>query len=276
MIRLGTSSYIIEEGLIENVRYLAPFIDDVELLLFETPTHSNIPSQDELVELNALAKEHNLTYTVHLPMDIYPGSLDETVRSSSVDFITRVLELTGVLNPFGYILHFTPEGYGPIPANDIQQWKSQLYRSSEEILRRSGIIPRQIGIETLSYPLVLVDSIIEEFDFGVTIDIGHLHLLGYDVNDHITRYLDRSRIFHLHGVEDGVDHQGLDRGDRVKIGEFLDVIERVDDSVERVITVEVFDQESFEGSMGVLHERRKKKNSDVGNRGRTKWEVLLG
>lgn len=277
MIRLGTSSYIIEDTLIGNARYLAPLVDDIELVLFETPESSNIPDIDEIHQLNGLASEHGLTYTVHLPMDAHPGSRNETVRTSSVDLIVRVIERTQSLNPLSYIFHLTPEHYGRIPAEDMRTWLVQSEKSVADILRRTGIDPLMLGVETLSYPLHLVDSIIGRHDAGVTLDIGHLHLMGYDVEDHIRRYADRCRVFHLHGVDKRMDHLGLHRGDRKEIDRFLDLLGSLDDGIERVVTLEVFDRESFEGSMGVLHERQRgEKVGDLGDRGRTKWEKHVG
>ncbi|NLK13860.1 MAG: sugar phosphate isomerase/epimerase [Spirochaetales bacterium] len=277
MIRLGTSSYIIEDTLIENVRYLASLVDDIELVLFETPESSNIPGIDEIHQLNGLAAEHDLTYTVHLPMDAYPGSRDEKVRISSVDLIVRVIERTRPLNPLSYIFHLTPEHYGAIPAEDMHTWLAQSEKSVVDILRRTGIDPFLLGVETLSYPLHLIDSIIRCHGAGITLDIGHLHLMGYDVEDHIKRYADRCRVFHLHGVDDGMDHLGLHRGDRRKIDRFLDLLESLGDGIERVVTLEVFDLESFEESMGVLHARQRgEKTGDLGDRGRTKWKKHVG
>lgn len=276
MIRLGTSSYIIEGSLLENVRYLGPKVDDVELVLFETEELSNIPNSEEIFELHQLAKRYKLTYTVHLPMDTYPGALDEKIRKQSVELIIRVIEVTKALNPFGYILHFTPESYGPIPAQNIPAWLNQSEKSIVEILNQTKIEPSILGIETLSYPVSLVDPLIERYDLGVVLDIGHLHLMGYDVEDHFRRYINRCRTIHLHGVEEGVDHLGLHRGDRKKIDEFLRLLEYADDALERVVTLEVFDQEGFEGSMGVLREERREEKSNVSDRRRTKWEILLG
>ncbi|MCU0508776.1 MAG: sugar phosphate isomerase/epimerase, partial [Anaerolineae bacterium] len=36
MFRVGTTSYIVPDNILPNVEYLAPLVDDVELVLFET------------------------------------------------------------------------------------------------------------------------------------------------------------------------------------------------------------------------------------------------
>jgi len=41
--RLGTTSYIVPADLMPNVVFLSPLVDDVELVLFESDTISNLP-----------------------------------------------------------------------------------------------------------------------------------------------------------------------------------------------------------------------------------------
>ena len=44
MFRIGATSYIIPADILPNVEYLAPQVDDVELVLFETDEYgSNLP-----------------------------------------------------------------------------------------------------------------------------------------------------------------------------------------------------------------------------------------
>ena len=56
--RLGTSSYIIPDDILPNVRYLAGKVRDIELVLFEVDDGQNsLPSAeviDELIKLAAL------------------------------------------------------------------------------------------------------------------------------------------------------------------------------------------------------------------------------
>ena len=42
--RLGTTSYIIPDDILPNVRYLADKIDDIELVLFDVEDYCNLPS----------------------------------------------------------------------------------------------------------------------------------------------------------------------------------------------------------------------------------------
>ena len=71
--RLAATSYIIPADILPNVRFLGPFVDEVELVLFESAYESNLPSEETIRELKSLASGMNLTYNVHLPTDAFVG-----------------------------------------------------------------------------------------------------------------------------------------------------------------------------------------------------------
>lgn len=108
MFRTGTTSYIIPADILPNVEFLAPRVDDVQLVLFETDEYgSNLPDAALRRRLNELAAEHGLTYTVHLPLDLRLGDGDEETHISLVK-ARRVIEATRELRPFAYTVHLTP------------------------------------------------------------------------------------------------------------------------------------------------------------------------
>jgi hypothetical protein len=92
--RLGTTSYIIPADLITNVRFLAPYVDDIELVLFEADDESNLPDKKTISELGSIARSENLTYTVHLPLGLSLGVVDEDERCRSVKKALHIVELT--------------------------------------------------------------------------------------------------------------------------------------------------------------------------------------
>ncbi len=68
-MRLGTTSYIYPADIITNVRRLAGKGQDVELVIFELDEGSSVlPDDDTIAELSSLGAEHDMTYTVHLPL----------------------------------------------------------------------------------------------------------------------------------------------------------------------------------------------------------------
>ncbi|MGH0053539.1 MAG: cobamide remodeling phosphodiesterase CbiR [Sphaerochaetaceae bacterium] len=253
-IRLGTTSYIIENDIVPNVQYLGNTVDDIELVLFESEAISNLPDKKTIKELSCLAKEHNLTYTVHFPLDIYPGSASYGERNRFLGSVKRIIDLTTPLNPFGYVLHLTPEDYGPIPSNDMYRWLSCLEESLELLVDQSGIENRMFCVETLSYPFSLVFPLVKRYDLSITLDIGHIWLMGYDMKENLDLLLPRTRIAHLHGVHEGKDHLGLEAGDHSLIAQFLSALSQQakQDGKERVLTLEVFSEAAFVSSLSLL------------------------
>ncbi|MBT8357208.1 MAG: sugar phosphate isomerase/epimerase, partial [Desulfobacterales bacterium] len=67
--KLGTTSFIYQDDYIPNVKMLGPYIDEIELLLFESKP-SSLPNKKEIDELSLLSKEFDLSYNIHLPIDI--------------------------------------------------------------------------------------------------------------------------------------------------------------------------------------------------------------
>ena len=71
--RVSAPSFIYPDDYIPNVQMLGPFLDEIELLCFESHKFS-LPTQETIREMGFLAKEFKFTYNVHLPTDIDLGS----------------------------------------------------------------------------------------------------------------------------------------------------------------------------------------------------------
>src|SRR5512147_404336 len=103
--RLGTTSYIIPADILPNARYLAGKVQDIELILFEVDDGpNNLPSPQVIEELSQIAREHDMTYTVHLPLDLKLGD-DGSERDQSLVKAQRTIECTRGLNPRACVLH---------------------------------------------------------------------------------------------------------------------------------------------------------------------------
>ncbi len=257
--RLGTSSYIIPDDILPNVRYLCDKVDDVELVLFESQGQSNLPDAQVIGQLRDIASAHDLTYTVHFPLDVYPGSRDRGQREQAVDTFVRIMEIAHDLDPFAYVLHLTPDLFGCVPSLDVPRWLDAMDESLSQLLSRTQVDPRMLCAETLSYPFDLVMPLVQEHDLAVTLDIGHIWLMGYDQQHACNTLLERTRICHLHGVsaphaEGGTDHLGLGYGDQQAIESFVRQVGStcIADGQQRVVTLEVFGEEPFENSMQVM------------------------
>jgi len=247
--RLGTTSYIIPADLTANIDFLADKVDDIELVLFESDEISNLPDAATIKALKETADRHDLTYTVHLPLDTWLGHRKESVRENSVDKCLRVIERTEELNPFAYVLHFHGDQRGEYPSPDVDRWIEGHRSSVKSILQ--AVDSRNLCVETLDYRYEIIEDIINDYDLSVCLDIGHLLLCGHMPEEYLDRYLPRTRVLHLHGIEEGQDHCSLSF---LPAGLLTNIIDHLDNGsdISRVLTMEIFDEKAFNQSLDVL------------------------
>jgi sugar phosphate isomerase/epimerase len=247
--RLGTTSYVIPADLKANVAFLADKVDDIELVLFESHEISNLPDNATLRALKETADRHDLTYTVHLPLDASLGHAEEAVRRRSLDKCLRVIELTTRLDPFAYIIHFHGDHRGESPSPEMMRW-TQGHRLAVERLIQV-VSPETLCVETLDYPYHLIEDIVVDYELSVCLDIGHHLVNGIALEACLDRYLPRTRVLHLHGVEEGHDHRSLAY---LPDGLLTALVNRLGSGPEktRVLTLEIFDETALNESMNVL------------------------
>ncbi|MBW2020126.1 MAG: sugar phosphate isomerase/epimerase [Deltaproteobacteria bacterium] len=188
---------------------LAPYLDEIELVLFESGRENNLPSPDDIEHLVTITKEQGLTYHVHLPIDIFLGDPNPGIRARGVGMIQKIITLTSPLEPSTYTLHLSLNNDNSQDGANFEQWKMRLCSSIEEILK-TGVAPTKISVETLDYPFELIEDVLEAFGLSVCLDLGHLILYGHSIADYVKRYLAQTTVVHLHGVKDGTDHLSLD------------------------------------------------------------------
>src|SRR6266542_4798324 len=137
--RLGTTSYIIPDDILPNARYLADKVSDIELILFEVDNGpNNLPSPEVISELSQIAIQHDLTYTVHLPLDLKLGD-DGAEHDQSLVKAKRVIDCTRRLDPWAYVLHL--EGRSVRTSTDIeaiQRWQKQSVRALDVTAQWAG------------------------------------------------------------------------------------------------------------------------------------------
>jgi sugar phosphate isomerase/epimerase len=180
--------------------------------------------------------------------------MDDAVRQRSVDKCVRVMELTFPLAPFAYVVHFHGEMRGRVPARDMKGWLDALDRSASGLVE-SGVDPHLLCVETLDYPFDLVGPVVSSHGMSVCLDAGHLAFFGYPFADCLDRYLEYSRVIHLHGNRDGFDHKDIGTLDPRVITALLDH-PCMTDNRERVLTLEVFGLADFERSMETMERLR--------------------
>jgi sugar phosphate isomerase/epimerase len=249
--RLGTTSYILPDDILPNVRYLADQVQDIELILFEVDDGpSNLPSPDLIRALSVLALENNLTYTVHLPLDLRLGGESDEQHVSLVK-AQRVIEATRALNPWAYVLHLDgKEIRRSTDANGLARWQDQSVRALEIVSAWVGD-PSFLAVENLeTYPLDFLEPIFARIPVSRCVDIGHLWLDRHDPLPYLERALPRTRVIHLHGIAER-DHQSLQHipfAQRDRVLKFLLA------SYHGVLTLEIFNEDDLLTSLAAISE----------------------
>jgi sugar phosphate isomerase/epimerase len=245
--KIGTTSYIYPAGYAQNVKMLAPYVDEIELLLFESAPYS-LPTKKEIKKLLSLSNEFGLTYNVHLPTDISLSDPEPSIRHTTMETLKRVMNLTSLLSPSTYTLHLSYDEKG-LDNESIKKWRERLYRSLGQFIA-TGINSKMISIETLTYPIEWVEDILIDFNLSVCIDLGHLMVYGYDMESVFNRYGKRTSIIHLHGVEKTDDHISLDRLSKRNMDLVIGILKQFT----KVVSLEVFSYDHLKASLSFLEE----------------------
>jgi sugar phosphate isomerase/epimerase len=251
MYRIGTTSYIIPDEILPNVENLAPLVDDVELVLFETDEFgSNLPDATLNARLIDLAAEYELTYTVHLPLDLRLGDGGEESHVS-LEKARRVVDATRPLNPYAYTVHLDGRPLLADPsAGQLAEWQANSRRALE-ILCAWLPEPERLCVENLErWDPAAFAPLVAGLPISRTVDIGHLWLQGVDPLDHLSLWLNRTRIIHLHGIAER-DHASLAL---VPADQLDPVVAALAAGFSGVLTLEVFNQADLLASMAALRE----------------------
>jgi sugar phosphate isomerase/epimerase len=248
--RLGTTSYIVPDDILPNARYLAGKVRDIELILFEVDDGpNNLPSTQVIGELREIASDHDLTYTVHLPLDLKLGE-DGSARDQSLVKAKRVIDCTRGLDPWAYVLHLDGrEVRTSTDAELIRRWQNRSVRALEIVSEWAGSADR-LAVENLeTYPLDFIQPVLDRIPVSRCVDVGHLWLDGHDPIPYLRAALPRTRVVHLHGIA-GRDHRSLAFMPRQHVHAVLDELRRANYS--GVLTLEIFSEEDFISSMEVI------------------------
>ena len=241
--KICTTSFIYPDHYIPNVRMLGPYMDEIELLLFESLGPEVLPSKAVISELCRLAGEFDLSYNVHLPTDISISDRDPTQQQRAVETMIRVMELVKPLDASALILH-VPYVEKSYDEHIVENWRDSVYENLVKI--KSAVeIQDIIAIETLDYPLELLGDIVLDLDLRICLDLGHLIVYDYDLVEVFNKYFDKTSVIHLHGVENDRDHTALDRLSDTLTSTVLRILKRFTG----VVSLEVFSFENLDASL---------------------------
>ena len=246
--RIGTSSYIIPDDILPNIRFLANKVKDIELVLFDIDEYCNIPDAVQAAELKELAKENDLSYTVHLPLDLNFSDRD---RDISIEKAMKVINGTRALDPMAYICHLECKDIPDQEGDALKDWQTQRIRAVNALAERSGI-RSDFAIENLErYPIDWNEPVIRSCGTHATLDIGHLFLQGIDPVPVMRKWLPMTTVIHLHGVGTR-DHQSLRHMSKEAVKAVIDELLR--ENYRGVVTLEIFNETDFNESMERIRE----------------------
>jgi sugar phosphate isomerase/epimerase len=248
--RLGATSYIVPADFLTNVQYLSNKVDDIELVLFESNEMSELPDWKTIDMLKHIANKNNLTYTIHLPLDLWLGDSNQAERQRSVKKCLRVIEQMRLVHPFGYILHCNRICRYDNRKEAVSSWKDNIEKSIDEFLF-SGPSSDLLCVETLDYPFEFIEQIITDKGLSICLDIGHLLLNNYSVEEYLNHYFRKSRIIHLHGVNHNRDHCDISTIDKNLLSMLFSMLS-AHEEFERVLTLEVFNETELDASLSFI------------------------
>lgn len=263
---VGTTSYIVADDLVANAAFLAPHVQDMQLVLFDLPGGpSNLPDAAAIAQLAAIGAQADLSYTVHLIDDL--GGWERAPDSAPSDTgaaqhpsllsAARVIERTRALAPRAWVGHLDGRGVRAqgFPAAAVAAWQAQI----TPVVAQVGVLAggaAQLAIENLeSYPPEFVMPVVAAAQTSRCVDVGHLWLDDHDPAPALLAAWPRLRVVHLHGVSDDVaerhrDHRSLALAAPARLDSVIHLL--LQRSFTGVLTLEIFGEADFWASLHAL------------------------
>ncbi len=244
--KICTTSFIYPDHYIPNVKMLGPYMDEIELLFFESRYAGALPERSMIADLGRLATEFDISYNVHLPTDVSISAQDPACQQEAVETMIRTINRVQPLVPSALVLH-VPYAEASFNEPDVRNWQDKVYQNLVKILSAVGN-NKIVAIETLDYSLELLEDIIIELDLSVCLDLGHLVVYDYELVGIFNQYGFKTSVIHLHGVQNDRDHMALARLSEKPASSVLQVLKRFSG----VLSLEVFSFDYLQKSLVCL------------------------
>lgn len=251
--RIGATSYVIEDDLLSNARYLAPIVQDMQLVLFDLRDGpSNLPDAATVAALAEIGAMQDLSYTVHL-LDDLRCDPQLGARDPSLVSARRLIDMTRDLAPWAWVGHLDggvmhAAGF---PETTLAAWSAQAASAVSQVEAAIGA-PGLLAVENLEgYPGNFVMPVVEGTSAARCVDVGHLWLDGCDPLPYLQVARLRCRVVHLHGVATR-DHASLAHTPADRLDCVIHWL--IDECYSGVLTLEVFGSEDFWSSLAVLEQ----------------------
>ncbi len=103
--KIGTTSFIIPDNIIPNVKKIGRFFDEIELLVFESLPLDVVPCQEDIKVLARMGQDLEVGYNIHLPVDISLTAQTPKQRQQAADILQGVVDRFSPLLPSTFTLH---------------------------------------------------------------------------------------------------------------------------------------------------------------------------
>ncbi|WPJ94613.1 cobamide remodeling phosphodiesterase CbiR [Coraliomargarita algicola] len=238
--RLGTTSFILPEDYLPNIRFLADRVDDIALLFFEPLT-----AMPDWIDLALkIRTDRQLSFSVHLPADVKLAATDERIREEAVRACVKVIEVLAPLAPVAYVCHANSD----TPAEMSSAALASLTRSLQALGAACGD-PTRICVENVDLPHDSLRAALDAAGVSICYDVGHALMAGQDVLQDLANWLPRCGVLHLHGVCEGRDHHTLDCLPTDLLSGILELYASPQGLDWRVLTLELFNRARWERSL---------------------------
>lgn len=250
--RLGTTSFIYPDHIIPNVRKTGTFFDEIELLVFESSPREVLPSRADIQELGRLAQDLDLTYNIHLPVDVSLTDVSDAKQAEAAETLFRVIELFAPLNPTTHTLHLVRDrGLDQTSREDLPVWDKRARQGLELLVPRLAD-PKTLSLETLWYDPENLHGLVADFDLCLCIDAGHHFKYGQDLKTTFDHFQGRVPVVHGHGVDFSgplpKSHTSLDR---LPPGLFFQLVQCLS-TYSGTLSLEVFNLQDLTRSLAYL------------------------
>lgn len=181
----------------------------------------------DIENLLKIKEEHNITYSVHLPLwSIELSSPNRYIRKGSTDCLINAVKIVEPLDPEVYVLHATgalaakftrieiPEQYKKIVMNIFTD---NGVSAINRMIKETNLDPNKLALETIEFPLEnTLDQIKKVKGAKLCIDTGHVlakYPGDYDLFELTKKYIDITSEFHLH---DGYNFPNRIKGKKIE------------------------------------------------------------